>query len=169
MTPQKIQYVADINQTKHTRKENKAKRVRDVKQAEKRKKKQRRFFRIRRKLMTPQQQRQFAKILNSYQLKALRNWHGFTQELPEKQSLNEAQLFILKAANQCQHLYPASIHNEMNHYLESLGILTEGMDANSKVLQQLVAYEHYLMGLLSILALCRKYDVREHQCKKTNF
>ncbi|MCF7505324.1 hypothetical protein [Vibrio sp. L3-7] len=161
--PQKAERVSDITPTKQTREESQTKRVRDVKQADKRAKKQHRLFRIRRKPMTPQQLRQFSKMLNSYQLKALRDWHGFTQGLPEKQSLNEAQLFILQAANQCQHLYPSSIRKKMTQYLESLGALAEGMDADSEVLQQLVAYEHYLEGLLSMLVLCRKYDDRERR------
>ena len=65
--PQRTERVHDVTPTKQTREESQTKRVRDVKQAEKRTKKNPRLFRIRRKPMTPQQQRQFAKMLNSYQ------------------------------------------------------------------------------------------------------
>ncbi|AYV25044.1 hypothetical protein L1D61_25685 [Vibrio mediterranei] len=165
--PQKAERVADINPTKQTREERQTKRVRNVNQADKRTKKQQRLFRIQRKPMTLQHQRNLAKMLNSYQLRALRDWHGFTQGLPEKQLLNEAQLFILQAVNQCQHLYPSSMRKEIAQYLDSLGVLVGGMDADSEVLQQLVAYEHYLDGLLSMLALCRKYDARESRKSRT--
>ncbi|WP_114785439.1 hypothetical protein [Vibrio tetraodonis] len=164
--PQRTERVHDVTPTKQTREESQTKRVRDVKQAEKRTKKNPRLFRIRRKPMTPQHQRQFAKMLNSYQLRALRDWHGFTEALPGKKQLNDAQLFILQAANHCQHLYPASLRKKMKQYLESLGELGEGMEADSEALQQLVAYEHYLEGLLSMLVLCRKYDKRERKYKK---
>ncbi|MBU2895874.1 hypothetical protein [Vibrio hepatarius] len=163
--PQRTERVHDVTPTKQTREESQTKRVRDVKQAEKRTKKKPRLFRIRRKPMTPQHQRQFAKMLNSYQLKALRDWHGFSEALPDKKLLNDAQLFILQAANHCQHLYPASLRKKMKQYLESLGELGEGMEADSEALQQLVAYEHYLEGLLSMLVLCRKYDKRERKYK----
>ena len=163
--PQRTERVHDVTPTKQTREESQTKRVRDVKQAEKRTKKNPRLFRIRRKPMTPQQQRQFAKMLNSYQVKALRDWQGFSGALPDKAQLNDAQLFILQAANHCQHLYPASLRKKMKQYLESLGELGDEMEADSEALQQLVAYEHYLEGLLSMLVLCRKYDQRERKYK----
>ena len=53
----------------------------------------------------------------------------------------------------------------MKQYLESLGELGDEMEADSEALQQLVAYEHYLEGLLSMLVLCRKYDQRERKYK----
>ncbi|AUI86431.1 hypothetical protein BS333_08535 [Vibrio azureus] len=166
--PQRTERVSDVTPTKKSREETSAqpKRVRDVKQAEKRNKKQSRIFHIRRKPMTPQQQRQFARMLNSYQLRALRDWQGFTQSLPDKQQLNDAQLFILQAANHCQHLYPSSIRKKMANYLDALGELAEGMEADSEILQQLIGNDHYLEGLLSMLALCRKYDARERRYQR---
>ncbi|MGT0150786.1 hypothetical protein ACT691_20685 [Vibrio metschnikovii] len=47
-----------------------------------------------------------------------------------------------------------------------MGVLEEGLEADSGTLQQLIAYEHYLEGLLSLLALCRKYDTRERSGPK---
>ena len=108
--------------------------------------------------MTFQQQKQFVKQLNSYQLKAMRDWFGFADKL-DINSLNDAQLWILQAANQCQHLYPAFLRRKIKGNLSLLDDLDAPMeDANSQIVQQLVAYEHYLDGLLSILVLCRRYD-----------
>lgn len=162
----KTERVSDVSPTKQTREDNQPKRIRDVKQAEKRTKKHPRLFRIRRKLMTPQHQRQFARMLNSYQLKALRDWQGFADTITDIKSLNDAQHFILQAAQHSEHLYPAALRNKIKQYLNSLGVMAEEMQADSGTLQQLVAYEHYLEGLLSLLALCRKYDTRERSGPK---
>lgn len=164
-TPLRTERVSDLTATKNVREENQPKRVRDVKQSEKRSKKHPRLFRIRRKPMTFQQQKQFVKQLNSYQLKAMRDWFGFADKL-DINSLNDAQLWILQAANQCQHLYPAFLRRKIKGNLSLLDDLDAPIDdldapmedANSQIVQQLVAYEHYLDGLLSILVLCRRYD-----------
>ncbi|MDE1254194.1 hypothetical protein L9W76_13615 [Vibrio aestuarianus] len=157
-TPLRTENVSDLTATKNVREENQPKRVRDVKQTEKRSKKHPRLFRVRRKPMTFQQQKQFVKQLNSYQLKAMRDWFGFADKL-DINSLNDAQLWILQAANNCQHLYPAFLRRKIKGYLSLLDDLDAPMeDANSQIVQQLVAYEHYLEGLLSILVLCRRYD-----------
>ncbi|KOE88505.1 hypothetical protein HGG78_16950 [Vibrio aestuarianus] len=157
-TPLRTERVSDLTATKNVREENQPKRVRDVKQTEKRSKKHPRLFRVRRKPMTFQQQKQFVKQLNSYQLKAMRDWFGFADKL-DINSLNDAQLWILQAANHCQHLYPAFLRRKIKDSLSLLDDLDAPMeDANSQIVQQLVAYEHYLEGLLSILVLCRRYD-----------
>lgn len=56
-TPLRTERVSDLTATKNVREENQPKRVRDVKQSEKRSKKHPRLFRIRRKPMTFQQQK----------------------------------------------------------------------------------------------------------------
>lgn len=157
-TPLRTERVSDLTATKNVREENQPKRVRDVKQSEKRSKKHPRLFRIRRKPMTFQQQKQFVKQLNSYQLKAMRDWLGFADKL-DINSLNDAQLWILQAAIHSPHFYPAFLRRKIKGYLSLLDDLDAPMeDANSQIVQQLVAYEHYLEGLLSILVLCRRYD-----------
>lgn len=156
-TPLRTERVSDLTSTKNVREENQPKRVRDVKQIKKRSKKNPRLFRVRRKPMTVQQQKQFVKQLNSYQLKAMRDWLGFADKW-DTNSLNDAQLWILQAASHCQHLYPAFLRQKIKGYLSLLDDLDVPMeDANSQTVQQLVAYEDYLEGLLSILVLCRRY------------
>ncbi|ASU22426.1 hypothetical protein CCZ37_07400 [Vibrio qinghaiensis] len=162
----KAERVSEVSSTKQTREESQPKRVRDVKQVAKRTKKHPRLFRIRRKLMTPQNQRQFARLLQGYQLKALKDWQGFTDTIVDLKSLNDAQLFILQAALYSEHLYPEYLRKKLKQYIDSLGVLEEGLEADSDKLQQLIAYEHYLEGLLSLLALCRKYDARERSGPK---
>lgn len=156
--PQRIERVSDVSQTKQTRDEGGLKRVRDVKHIEKRQRKYPRIFRVRRKEMTPQNQRQFLKQLNSYQLRALRDWQGFSESLPDAESLNDAQVFILQAVKQSQHLYPASVKKILKQYEQVLSALCDDTEPSSEALQQLIAYDYYLAGLLSLLVLCRRYD-----------
>lgn len=156
--PQRTERVSSGSPVKQTRDESKLKRVRDVKGIEKRQRKYPRIFRVRRKAMSPQNQRQFVKMINSYQLRALRDWQGFADALPEAESLSEAQLFILQAAQQSQHLYPASVKKTLGKYEQILATLNDNSEPSSESLQQLIAYDHYLEGLLSMLVLCRRYD-----------
>ena len=153
--PQQTKQVLKGSSAKQERDEGNLKRVRDVKHIEKR---QRKYLRVRRKGMSPKNQRQFVKLINSYQLRALRDWQGFADALPEAESLSEAQLFILQAARQSQHLYPASVKKTLDKYEQILATLSDDVDPSSDSLQQLIAYDHYLEGLLSMLVLCRRYD-----------
>ncbi len=133
-----------------------------LKNQKSRRKKKHRIFRIRRTPMTPQQQRQLAKLVNSYQLRAMRDWYSFSSQV-DAESLNDAQLWILQAANQSQHLYPKSVRKQIKEYLNMVNI-DAGQTENqpdSQAVQQLVAYEHYLEGLISMLVLCRRFDKRE--------
>ncbi|EKH9200316.1 hypothetical protein HJ107_23310 [Vibrio parahaemolyticus] len=163
--PQRAERVADVSPVKQARDDGKFKRVRDVKHIEKRQRKYPRIFRVRRKAMTPQNQRQFVKLLNSYQLRALRDWHGFSESLPDESSLNDAQVFILQTVQQSPHLYPVSVKKILGKYSNQLVKTNDGNEPSSETLQQLVAYDHYLEGLLSLLVLCRRYDQadKKHQ------
>ncbi|MGL6011530.1 MAG: hypothetical protein ACRC0J_08455, partial [Shewanella oncorhynchi] len=94
-------------------------------------------------------------------LKALRDWQGFSDNLLDVKSLNDAQLWILHAAEHCEHLYPLTLRKQLKKYIADVKSSAGDMDANSKTVQQLVAYEHNLDGLLSLLALCRRYYIQE--------
>ncbi|EGQ8297038.1 ATP-dependent exonuclease [Vibrio mimicus] len=160
--PLRAERVSEVSSPKNIREEEQTKRVRDVKESEKQEKKKHRIFRIRRTPMTPQQQRQLAKLVNSYQLRAMRDWYSFSSQV-DAESLNDAQLWILQAANQSQHLYPKSVRKQIKEYLNMVNI-DAGQTENqpdSQAVQQLVAYEHYLEGLISMLVLCRRFDKRE--------
>ncbi|OOQ67606.1 hypothetical protein C1S86_23480 [Vibrio parahaemolyticus] len=166
--PQRAERVSDISPVKKARDDGKFKRVRDVKYIEKRQRKYPRIFRVRRKAMTPQNQRQFVKLLNSYQLRALRDWQGFFDSLPDAESLNDAQVFILQAVQHSQHLYPASVKKSLGKYSKQLAKLNDDNEPSSETLQQLVAYDHYLEGLLSLLVLCRRYDQANKKPQRCN-
>ncbi|HAS6480709.1 TPA: hypothetical protein GRR64_24455 [Vibrio parahaemolyticus] len=165
---QRAERVADVSPVKQARDDGKFKRVRDVKHIEKRQRKYPRIFRVRRKAMTPQNQRQFVKLLNSYQLRALRDWHGFSESLPDESSLNDAQVFILQAVQQSSHLYPTSVKKILEKYSKQLAKLSDDNEPSSETLQQLVAYDHYLEGLLSLLVLCRRYDQASKKPQRCN-
>lgn len=156
--PQRAERVSDISPVKKARDDGKFKRVRDVKHIEKRQRKYPRIFRVRRKAMTPQNQRHFAKLLNSYQLKALRDWQGFSESLPETERLNDAQVFILQTVQQSPHLYPDVVKRSLRKYSNQLAAFHDDNEPSSEALQHLIAYDHYLAGLLSLLVLCRRYD-----------
>lgn len=162
----KTERVSDVSPVKQTREETLTKRVRDVKQVEKRTKKHPRLFRVRRKSLSFQQQRQFARMLNSYQLQALRNWQGFSDSIADVTSLNDAQRFILQSAQHSSHLYPAALRSQIIQYVQSAGLSGEEKALDSGGMQQLIAYESHLDGLLSLLALCRNYDAREREVEK---
>ncbi len=78
--------------------------------------------------------------------------------MPDAESLNDAQVFILQAVQHSQHLYPASVKKSLGKYSKQLAKLNDDNEPSSETLQQLVAYDHYLEGLLSLLVLCRRYD-----------
>jgi len=156
--PEKI---SDINRTKKAGQNLQPRRIKDIKQVDKHTKKYPRLFRVKRKNLTLEQQRQFARQLNSYQLKALRDWQGFSDNLLAVKSLNDAQLWILHAIEHCEHLYPLTLRQQLKKYITDFKLSVGDMDANSKTVQQLVAYEHNLDGLLSLLALCRRYYIQE--------
>lgn len=155
---QRTERVSDTAFGKRTHGDNKLKRVRDVKHIDRRQRKYPRIFRVRRKEMTPQNQRQFVKLLNSYQLRALRDWQGFADALPSEELLSDAQLFVLQSVQQNPHLYPSSLKKTLHQYKQVLSTLSDDIEPSSETLQQLVAYDHYLEGLLSMLVLCRSYD-----------
>ncbi|EEY72190.1 hypothetical protein VHA_001288 [Grimontia hollisae CIP 101886] len=165
--PLRAERVSDVSSPKNIREEEQTKRVRDVKESEKQEKKRHRIFRIRKTPMTPQQQRQFARLLNSYQLRAMRDWYSFSSQI-DTNSLNDAQLWILLAANQSQHLYPKSVRKQIKQFLASANIDTAQLESqpDSEAVQQLIAYEHYLEGLISMLVLCRRFDEREKKNRK---
>ncbi|AVI67761.1 hypothetical protein CKQ84_18985 [Shewanella sp. WE21] len=160
-TPQRTEKISDVTRTKQTSDKYEPRRVKDIKQAEKRTKKYPRLFRVKRKPFTFEQQRQFARQLNSYQLKALRDWQGFSDSVRDVHSLSDAQRWILHAAEHCEHLYPMSLRKLLKKYIADFKFSEEDMDANCQTVQQLVAYEHNLDGLLSLLVLCRRYDTQE--------
>lgn len=150
--------VSGITSTKQRQDEGSLKRVRDVKHIEKRQRKYPRIFRVQRKTMTTQNQRHFAKLLNGYQLKALHDWRSFAEQLPDSEHLNDAQVFILQSVLHSQSLYPVSVKKTLTKYSKVIGKQSVDIEPSSKILQQLVAYEYYLEGLLSMLVLCRRYD-----------
>ncbi|WP_345719255.1 hypothetical protein [Shewanella oncorhynchi] len=158
---QRTEKISDINRTQKAGDHRQPRRVKDIKQVDKRTKKYPRLFRVKRKNLTLDQQRQFARQLNSYQLKALRDWQGFSDNLLDVKSLNDAQLWILHAAEHCEHLYPLTLRKQLKKYIADVKSSAGNMDANSSTVQQLVAYEHNLDGLLSLLALCRRYYIQE--------
>lgn len=160
--PLRAERVSDVSSPKSIHEKEETTRVRDVKASKKQEKKKHRIFRIRKAPMTPQQQRQFAKLLNSYQLRAMRDWYSFASQV-NIESLNNAQLWILQAAHQSQHLYPKSVRKQIKDILNAASIdmgQTE-YQPDSEAVQQLIAYEHYLEGLISMLVLCRRFDKRE--------
>lgn len=165
--PLRAERVSDVSSPKNIREEEQTKRVRDVSGSEKQEKKRHRIFRIQKTPMTPQQQRQFARLLNSYQLRAMRDWYSFSSQI-DTNSLNDAQLWILQAANQSQHLYPKSVRKQIKQFLASANIDTAQLESqpDSDAVQQLIAYEHYLEGLISMLVLCRRFDEREKKNRK---
>ncbi|MGW7678703.1 hypothetical protein [Shewanella sp. S23-S33] len=158
---QRTEKISDITRTQQTRENRQPRRVKDIKQVDKKTKKYPRLFRVRRKPLTFEQQRQFARQLNSYQLKALRDWQGFSDSLLDAQSLNDAQRWILHAAEHCEHLYPLTLRKLLKKYITDFQTSAGEMEANGQTLQQLVAYEHNLDGLLSLLVLCRRYYIQE--------
>ncbi|AEG13351.1 hypothetical protein [Shewanella baltica] len=158
---QRTEKISDINRTQKAGDNRQPRRVKDIKQVDKRTKKYPRLFRVKRKYLTLDQQRQFARQLNSYQLKALRDWQGFSDNLLDIKSLNDAQRWILHAAEHCEHLYPLTLRKQLKKYIADVKSSAGNMDANSSTVQQLVAYEHNLDGLLSLLALCRRYYIQE--------
>ncbi|HGS5089806.1 TPA: hypothetical protein ACMDT4_003852 [Vibrio parahaemolyticus] len=167
VTPLRAERISEVSSSRSIREEEKPKRVRDVKDSEKQEKKRHRVFRIKKAPMTPQQQRQFAKQLNSYQLRAMRDWYSFSDSL-DIESLNDAQKWVLHAVNQSQHLYPKTLRREIRAYLNGVSLdqfasLEEAPDGAT--IQQLLAYEDYLEGILAILVLCRRYDEREKKRK----
>lgn len=159
--PQRTEKISDITKTQQTRDNLQPRRVKDIKQVDKKTKKYPRLFRVKRKLLTLNQQRQFARQLNSYQLKALRDWQGFSDSVLDTHSLNDAQRWILHAAEHCEHLYPLALRKQLKKYIADFKSSVGDMDANSHTLQQIVAYEHNLDGLLSLLVLCRRYYCQE--------
>ncbi|MGL6010129.1 MAG: hypothetical protein ACRC0J_01250, partial [Shewanella oncorhynchi] len=84
---QRTEKISDINRTQKAGDHRQPRRVKDIKQVDKRTKKYPRLFRVKRKNLTLDQQRQFARQLNSYQLKALRDWQGFSDNLLDVKSL----------------------------------------------------------------------------------
>lgn len=165
--PQRTERVSEVTRGQQTREDFKPRRVKEVSQPDKRAKKYPRLFRVERKPLTFQQQGQFAKQLNSYQLKALRNWQGFSDSLLDIESLNDAQRWILNAARVCEHLYPRALRKLLKKHIDEFQ-LTEDMNVDSQTVQQLLAYEHNLDGLLSILVLCRRYDKRKSAKRKSD-
>lgn len=154
---QRTERVSHTLAGRRARGDDKLKRVRDVRHIDKRQRKYPRIFRVRRREMTPQNQRQFVKLLNSYQLRALRDWQGFADALPSVESLSDAQLFVLQSVQQNPYLYPSS-EETLHQYKHVLATFNDDFEPSSEALQQLVAYDHYLEGLLSMLVLCRSYD-----------
>lgn len=159
--PQRAERVSPITPGKKTKDSFQPRRVKDAGELKKQAKKYPRLFRVERKHLTLQQQRQFSRQLNSYQLNALRNFHGFSDNLLDTKSLNDAQRWILNSARACGHLYPKELRKLLKKNIDMFQ-LKEDEDADSQTMQQLLAYEHNLDGLLSLLVLCRRYDKQEH-------
>lgn len=165
-TTQKTQQVGAATGAKKAHEENQPLRVRELKDSAKKEKKKHKILRIKRQPMSHKQQRQFAKQLNSYQLKAMKDWYGFASTLQEEH-LNEAQKFILQSALETPHLYPDFLRAKIRDVLSEIADVNDlsPPEMDSETLQDLVAYEHYLEGLLSLLVLCRKFDEKQRKLK----
>ena len=162
--PIRIEHSSDVSRPKQVRRENRSMRVRDIKQSEKQNQKRQRVFRIARAQMTPQQRRYYAQQLNSYQLKALCDWYSFSDNL-SVDSLNDAQKWILQAAQQSQHLYPKRLRKQIQQYIDGLdleALMPDQAHPDGEHIQQLLAYDDYLASMLTLLALCRRYYGNKH-------
>jgi hypothetical protein len=153
--------ISNTARTQKARDKRQPRRVKDIKKVDKQTKKYPRLFWVKRKDLTFEQQRKFALQVSYEQLKALRDSQGFFDNLLDVKSLNDAQIWILHAADHCEHLYPLMLRKQLEKYITDINFPRGDIDANSKTVQQLVAYEHNLDGLLSLLALCRRYDIQE--------
>lgn len=134
------------------------KRVKDIKKNEGSRQRTRRVVRVHRHAMDETQQRAYSRLLNAYQLKALKDWYSFSSEIKNSYQLNEAQKFILSSVLQQQSLYPKFLRDEINEFVQKLGLTATQKLYSSQMMNQLVAYEHALDGLISLLVLCRQTD-----------
>lgn len=163
LTPsfQRTNQISQVQSTKKSQDDqSKPIRVKDLKKNESKKDENKRRLFINRKFMSPQYQRNFARLLNSYQLKALRNWAGFSSSINDSLPLNDAQLFILQSARCNQFLYPQKVRKNLINFSKNLPLLTieEDKEASAQVIDQLILLENYIETILTILAVCRKYD-----------
>lgn len=147
-----------------------SRRVRDVTKVEKQLKKQPRLFRIRAVQMTSRNQRHLARHIQAHMLRALSDWHGFIESLPEIDQLDDAYLFVLHSVYQSQHLYPKDVYKQLSGYFEKLALHfknTPELEVNASVVQQLITKDNVISNLMAILNLCRRYDQRKVKLKRT--
>ncbi|EKT64609.1 hypothetical protein [Providencia burhodogranariea] len=168
-------YVQRVSATESSKKtgqfdQGKPRRVRDVTKVEKQLKKLPRLFRIRSVQMTSRNQRHLARHIQGHMLRALSDWHGFIESLPEIDQLDDAYLFVLHSVYQSQHLYPKDVYKQLSGYFEKLELHfknTPELEVNASVVQQLITKDNVISNLMAILNLCRRYDQRKVKLKRT--
>ncbi|EMA4781814.1 hypothetical protein U3C50_001528 [Providencia rettgeri] len=146
-----------------------ARRVRDVTKVEKQLKKQPRLFRIRAVQMSGRNQRHLARHIQGHMLRALTDWHGFIDGLPEVEQLDDAYLFVLHSVYQSKHLYPKDVYNKLSSYFEKLEVCLDNMpelEANAQLAHQLLTKDNVISNLMAILNLCRRYEQRKIKLKR---
>ncbi|EKT60077.1 hypothetical protein [Providencia sneebia] len=121
--------------------------------------------------MSSRNQRHLARHIQGHMLRALTDWHGFIESLPEIEQLDDAYLFVLHSVYQSQHLYPKDVYNKLSVYFEKMALHfknTPELEVNSSLINKLITKDNVISNLMAILNLCRRYEQRKVKLKRRN-
>ncbi|OCQ52847.1 hypothetical protein Ppb6_01906 [Photorhabdus australis subsp. thailandensis] len=145
----------------------KIRRVRDIKSAERLAKKRPKLFRIRSVQSTRRNQRDFARRVNGDLLRAISDWHGYVDQLPEPEELDDATLFVVQSAYHSRYLYPKDVYEKLSVYLEKLEMNTDDLlEVDAELIQNLLARDNVISDLMTLLNLCRCYEKHKVRLKQ---
>ncbi|MBW5812561.1 hypothetical protein H0I61_11330 [Yersinia kristensenii] len=163
--PRNVQRVSPAESAKKLReKSSRLRRVRDIKSAGRLDQKRPRVFRIRSVQTAGRNQQNFARHLHGQFLRAISDWHGYCNQLPAPEALDDVNLFVIQSVYHSSYLYPKEVFQALNGYFDKVAVTSDYLlEVDAMLIKKLMTKDNIITELMALLDICRSHE--QHKVK----
>ncbi|HHL2502290.1 TPA: hypothetical protein ACQ301_004420 [Yersinia enterocolitica] len=118
-------------------------------------------------MQTVSRNQHFPRHLHGQFLRAMSDWHGYLDQLPGPEALDDSHLLVIQSVYHSSYLYPKEIYEALIGYFDKIEVTPDYLlEVDATTIKKLMTKDNVITELMLLLDICRCFEQKKIKLKK---